>query len=476
MTLIGHRSNFEAASSGLERHYAGSNGFNAAHASPRVEGVSGYNRTVLENGVRVVTESISSVRSISIGVLVGCGSVQETPAQAGLSHLCEHLLFQGTSGRDALQIARQIDSAGGMVGAFTTRDYTCYHGSILDDYCYHALDLLGDVLLNSTFPERSLEREKHAILSEMARGQDVPEQRVDELVKGAAWAGHGLGRAIAGDAAAIARHTREDVIYFFHEHYTPQRIIIAAAGNLDHDDFVAQTRDSFWRLLGENLPAAVQAPEFHGGITLSEADFGQAYFALAIPAPPYADPMRYGVHLLNRVLGDGISSRLFRVLREERGLVYEIRSEYHAYRDAGMLTVEGSTAVECLPEVIEQVLATVGNLFRWTEPVDSEELWRAKTQIRSQHLVGSEDVHTRMCRLSTQELYFGGFLDARRVLADIDAVDLAALRGVASDYFAGEMRRAHLVVAGPVAGHAELRERLNGLMDGLRFESVKERG
>jgi predicted Zn-dependent peptidase len=405
-------------------------------------------------------------------VFVDCGSKDESAGEAGLAHLCEHLLFRGTSGRDALEIARQVDGFG-QVGGFTTRDYTCYFAATLDDYRYHALDLLGDVLLNSTFPNRSVLREKQAILSEIERSSDVPEQYVHDLAKRQAWRGSALGRSIAGNAETIARHTREDAIYFLQQHYTPDRIVVAAAGRLDHSDFAAQTRDAFWRLLGTSGSSPRECPPFHAGVTVEPINTAQAYFCLVMPAPCYADPERYVVHVVNRILGGGISSRLSRRLRDEAGLVYEVHSEYHAYRDAGMIAVEGSTSAEHLEEAVQLVLSTLADLLSWRDPVDAEELWRAKTHIRVQHLSSSEDTHTRMCRLATQELYLGGYLPAGEILARIDGVDLAGI-GRFCRHYLDDFAKAHLVVAGPVYEAPELLSKLSCLMNELAWRAEEE--
>jgi len=430
-----------------------------------------FGKTVLENGVRVITEAMDGVRSVSIGVMVDCGSKDEKADQAGLAHLCEHLLFQGTSARDALEIARQVDGFG-QVGGLTTRDYTCYFAATLDDYQFHALDLLGDVLLNPTFPADCVLREKRAVLAEIERSWDVPERYVHDLAKRRAWHGSALGRSIAGTADSIAQHTRENIIYFLQRHYTPERIIIAAAGHVGHEDFVAQTRDAFWRLLGPGDDPGLDTPQFHPGLTVECANSAQVYFCLVIPAPPYADAGRYLVHVLNRILGGGISSRLSRKLREDTGLVYEVSSEYHAYRAAGMISVEGSTSPDHLVEVTSAVLATMADLFAGVEPIDAEELWRAKTHIRIQHLTSSEDAHTRMCRLATQEMYFGRRLEASKVLAQIDAVELNRVSAFARDHVFRQLSKAHLVVVGPVRHESATRARLSDLLSQFRPNST----
>ncbi len=406
-------------------------------------------RTLLENGVQVVTESVPWARSVSMAVLCDCGSRDEGREESGLAHFCEHLMFQGTSSRRAAEIRTTIDNAGGQIGAFTTRDYTCYYASVMDDYCFHALDLLGDILLNSTFPERSVTREKSAILCEIQAGFDHPPHRAQELLKERLWPEHPLGRPIAGDGQAINDFTREDVIYFVHKHYSPDRIIIAAAGSLDHDDFVAQTRDCFWRLVGASRVFHSPPTVGDGKVQVSLCASNQAYFALGIPCVSYADPARYDMHTLNDLLGGGISSRLQNCLREERGVVYHVGSEYHAYRDAGALVIEGSTSPDNLAAAFELILDEVAALGNWTTPVDEEELCRTGTRIRGGHLMAGSNVHTRMTRLATQELYFGREVSEEQLLADLARVSLDSLRQIVRSTYREGLGRLCGIVVGP---------------------------
>jgi len=436
-----------------------------ATSNPDQAGRPAYAKTVLENGVRVVTESLDGVRSLAIGVIVDCGSKDERTGQAGLAHLCEHLVFQGTSGRTAIEIAQHADTFG-QVGGFTTRDYTCYYAVTLDDYQFHALDLLGDVLLNSTFPEHLVAAEKRAVLGEMERCWDMPERQVHDLAKRCAWRDSSLGRPVIGDANTLAQYTREDAIYFLQTHYTPDRIIVAAAGHLDHDDFAAQTRDAFWRLLGQRSATPLQVPAFHPGLTSEHLNSSQAYFCLVIPAPAYTAAERYAMHVLNRILGGGISSRLCSELREEAGLAGDVHSEYHAYRDAGMLSVEGSSSTGQLSETIAAVVRTMSSLFRGERPVDAAELWRAKMHLRVQHVASSEDTHTRMCRLGTQELYFGAHLDAGQVLGRIEELQGPAVNAMANRLYQ-PLSQAHLAVAGPNLNEPAVRDELTRLMNEL---------
>lgn len=408
-----------------------------------------YCRTTLENGLRVVTESMPSVRSIAIGFLVDAGPSNEPKNKSGLAHLVEHTMFNGTSSRNASQIARFMDEAGGSLGAFTTRDYTCYTATVLDDYRTYALDLMGDILLNSTFPKDKLEREKTAIINEIEASFDIPTKRVHALLKEFVWPNHSLGRSIAGRPDNVKALTREDIIYFVHENYLPNRIIISAVGNLDHEDFVAQVRDAFWRMLGQSLNTQHETPTFRSGVTTSHLPVSQVYFSIGFRSYPYSHQSRYVLHLINKILGGGLSSRLFHRLREEKGLVYDIGSEYHAYRDDGIIVVEGSTAPEYFQQVIALTLVELWQLFSNSEPINEEELWKAKMQIRSQHLISGEDTNTRMGRLTTQELYFGKFIPDSEVLHQIDNVDLQKIKEVCQYLFTKSLANLSIAVVGP---------------------------
>jgi predicted Zn-dependent peptidase len=428
-----------------------------------------YFKTILENGIRVVTESMSGHRSISMGILIDAGPSDEALEQSGLAHLVEHAVFCGTSSRNATQIARLMDEAGGHLGAFTARDFTCYSATVLDDYFTYALDLLGDVLLNSIFPPESLEREKTAIFREIESAGDMPSERAHDLLKGFAWSDHPLGRSIAGRPDTIKLMTREDVIYFVHEHYSPDRIIVAAAGNVDHEDFVAQVRDAFWRMIGNSLPIATTSPVFHPGVVLENMPVSQVYFSLGIRACPYADPGRYGMHVLNNILGGGISSRLFRRVRESQGLVYHISSEYHAYRDDGMLVVEGCSAPDNILQVLELVLDELWKLISAKEPVDEEELWKAKMHIRGQHLISGENTNTRMNRLASQELYFGRHIPDEDILAQIDEIQTQKLQSLANDILHGGFSQTAVAVVGPEDADHYQSSSINNLFEHYQY-------
>jgi len=412
-------------------------------------GENTYRRTTLENGIRVITEKMVGVRSISMGVLTEASPRAESPEESGLAHLVEHAMFQGTSNRDVMEISRLMDTAGGQMGAFTTRDYTFYAATVLDDYSTYALDLLGDILLNSTFPHQNLEREKGAILREIDARRDMPYDRVNALLKAFAWPDHPLGRPIAGRPETVTGLTRDDVIYFAHQYYLPDGMIVAAAGNVEHADFVAQVRDAFWRMLGEGQGLNGGLTEYRTGVTVEQMEVSQTYFCVGIRAVPYAHRHRYGLHVLNNLLGGGSSSRLFRRMREERGLVHLISSDYHAYSDDGVLVIQGSTAPEYLMRVLTLILVELEKLVTTDRPVDEEELWKAKMQIRGQHLIAAENTHTRMSRLTTQEFYFGRHIAAEEILAEIDAVDSQTIQQLAKEALIKPHHNLAIAVVGP---------------------------
>ncbi len=409
-----------------------------------------YRKTTLENGIRVITETMTGVRSVAIGIIIEAGPSDDPCDRSGLAHMVEHLIFQGTGSRDSMQIANLMDVGGGHMGGFTTRDYTCYFSTVLDDYYPYALDLLGDILLNSIFPEDDLEREKTAVLREIDAVNDAPDGYAHNLLKRSAWPNHPLGQSITGEPHTVQAITREDVIYFMHQNYTPDRIIVAAAGHIDHDDFTAQVRDALWRMLGENEPRETEAPVWETAVSLNHMPVSQTYFSIGIPAYDYTHPDRYSLHILNNLLGGGISSRLFQRIREQRGLVYNISSEYHAYKDAGMLIIEGATTPEYLLPVLGLTMVELGTLFSGADPVDPEELWRSQMQIRGQHLMAGEDTNTRMSRLATQELYFGHHIPADEIMRQIEAADCQTLQQTGETMLAG-LSKATTAVVGPEA-------------------------
>lgn len=417
-----------------------------------------FAQTTLENGIRIVSESLPHTRSIALGILFEVSPRNEPPQKQGIAHLAEHLFFQGTSSRSSHEMALFMDRAGGNIGAFTTRDYTFFGASILDDHLPYALELFGDALLNAIFPQENLEREKQSILAEIARSQDDPQTRAHDLLKQTIWGTHPLGRPIAGTAESVKGCTREDLIYFVHENYLPDRMIIAAAGNLIHEDLVAQVRDAFWRMIGESarVPKA-QLPTHCSDLVIENRPFQQMYFSLGIPALPYQDDDRLALHLLSHILGSGLSSRLYRRLREELGLVYYIGTEYHAYREAGLLVIEGSTPAEHFETVIAEILQILRDLQTGDVPIDEEELNTAQMNLRGHHLLESEHSYVQMSRLATQMHYFGQKIASEDILNGFMKYSVKDLNQFAEIYLNSHLKNIAIAAVGPCED-AEARE------------------
>ncbi|BDD89432.1 M16 family metallopeptidase [Desulfofustis limnaeus] len=403
----------------------------------------------LENGIRVVTEALPGSRSLAVGIMIRTGPRDQGPDQEGLAHLVEHALFQGTSSRSSLDIARMIDTMGGRVNAFTGRDYTCFSGLVMDDHRTYVFDLLSDILLNSIFPEDKLMKEKQVIISEQEMAADLPVEQALAGLKSTIWQNHPLGSKIEGSAESISRLTREDVIYFLHSNYLPDRVIVACAGNLEHEDIVAQVRDCFWRMTGSSVPLTYGSAHFNSGFVRHHHGGNHAYFAVGIEAPAYAWPERYCIHLLNTALGGGMSSRLYRTLREERGVVYDIHSEYHAYMDGGALVICGSCRPDRVFSVVDEIIEISGSLVTAAQPMAEEELWQAKLYTVGQYHIDSEDPYTRMSRLLTQLFYFSRVVGVEEIIAGLEGATTAAISRVSGDYFQSFSKKVAACVVGP---------------------------
>jgi predicted Zn-dependent peptidase len=403
----------------------------------------------LENGIRVVTEAIPGSRSVAVGIMIGTGPRDESSRQSGLAHLVEHMLFLGTSNRSSVDISRIIDTMGGRVSAFTGRDYTCFSGFVMDDHRTYILDLFSDILLNSIFPEDKLTNEKQVIINEQHMAGDQPGGQALATLKSVMWPDQPLGCRIEGSPESIASLSREDVIYFLHSHYLPDRMIIAFAGNLEHEDIVAQVRDCFWRLTGQSVLQTAPEASFRKGFVRQGYGGSQAYFAVGVKAPPYIWPDRYSIHLLNTALGGGMSSRLYRSLREERGLVYDVHSEYHSYIDGGALVISGSCRPDSVFSVVDEVIEISQALLTATAPMDEEELWQAKLYNIGQYHVDSEDPFVRMSRLLTQAFYFGRIVAPQEIISGLETATTASLAEVSGDYFRDYSENVAACVVGP---------------------------
>ena len=419
--------------------------------------------TRLDNGVRVITEHIPHIGSAGISVLVDAGPQDEAPGQSGLAHLCEHALFLGTPLRDSTQLAQLIDTAGGQLGAFTAPDYTCFYAHVLDEYVSYALDLLGDILVASSFPEAAMNREKDVVCQEILQYQDSPNHLVLESLKNLMWPGDTLANSITGSVEDVQKLTRSDVIEFISRNYTPDRIIVAAAGAVEHESIVEQTQDAFWTLRGRS-PARAESPVAPvGGVRVTPLNTNQCTFNIAIPLPAYASEERHALHVVNNAIGGGMSSRFYQSLREKTGMSYSISSDVLAYRRAGMLVVEGATSPENLLASLQLILFELTSFAVGQNPIGEEELWKSKMQVRGQSRLAADIIPNRVARLATQNFHFQTSMSADRILEEIDSVTLEDVQNIATDVMLPSLKHLAISVVGPVAEDGSVCDELNGL-------------
>ena len=376
--------------------------------------------TRLPNGIRVLSERLPDATSVTAGIWVENGSRYEPDEQAGISHFLEHLFFKGTERRTAAQIAEEIDSVGGVLNAFTGKEYTCYYAKVLREHLPLALDLLADIFTHSLFAADEIERERSVVLQEISQVEDTPDDYVHELFTLAFWPGHPLARPIAGTVETVSRLGRGDFLRFLADRYRPDRVLVAAAGNLAHEELVAVAERHFSGLGGSAPVVEKGPPAARAGLDLHAKDLEQVHLCLGTPGVAQADVDRYAAHLLNVALGGGMSSRLFQEIRERRGKAYSVYSFLSSYLDAGYLGVYVGTSAEWTREVVEVICAEIRRLLR--EGLAPGELARAQTQMKGSMLLGLETSDSRMSRIAKNEIYFGRDVPLEEVAAGIDAV------------------------------------------------------
>lgn len=415
-----------------------------------------YQKTRLSNGLRVITESIPHVRSASIGVWVGAGSCWETPANMGISHLIEHMLFKGTRNRTARQIAQAIDGRGGNLNAFTSKEHTCYYAKVLDEHLPVAVDVLADMVLHSLLDPGDLDKEKGVILEEIKMYEDVPDDVVHDLFASAMWSGHALGRPIVGTEETVRGFSRDEILAYYASHYIPENIVVAAAGNLQHEHVVELIEKSF-RDLGPSEPTIREWPvapdDPYAPRALVRVKEGEQIHLVAGMKGLHQDhPLLFALHLLNTVLGGGTSSRLFQEIREERGLAYSVYSYQSSYKNAGNFAVYAG----CSQSQTAQVLDLIYSIFRdmGEHGITEDELERAKEQLKGEIMLGLESTNGRMTRLGRGELTLGRVLSPDDVIARIDEVTLGQVADLAKVLFLGEPRI--LSAVGPLAEPVDL--------------------
>ena len=391
-------------------------------------------RTVLPNGLIILTERMDHLRSVAMGVWIKSGSRCEPAEINGISHFVEHMLFKGTRSRSAQAIAREMDSIGGNLDAFTGKETICFNVKSLADHVPIALDVLSDLVLNPIFAASDIERERGVILEEIKIDEDNPDVLVHELFTQSFWKDHPLGWPILGTTRTVAGLDQDKLFNYHNDRFHAGNMVFSAAGNLDHDKFAESIASRFSNFTSGTALNELAAPEASARIVLrNKKSLEQVQICLGVPAPPITDENRYATLILNTVLGGGMSSRLFQTIREERGLAYSIYSDLSPYRDTGTLCVYAGTSSANALQVVDLTLAEFARLKQ--EPLAEEELTRAKDQVKGNILLGLESSNARMANLARQEMYFKHFFTVEEVIARIDEVQAAQVQAMAQRLF-----------------------------------------
>ena len=416
----------------------------------------GYRKSVLPNGIRVLTERIPHVRSVAVGVWVETGSRHEPGARAGVSHFIEHLVFKGTESRTAEEVARAVDSVGGQMDAFTTKEHTCFYVTVLDRHLPLAADLLSDILLHPLFAADDIEREKSVVLQEFRMVEDTPDDLIHDLFAERVWEGHPLGRPILGDKKIIKGLGRETILSHFVEEYSPARITIAAAGRLAHEQLVDLLGNRFLDFHRDSPPRGGTPPTAMTRVAAIDKSLEQVHFVLGGAGLRQDAPERHALYLLNTILGGSMSSRLFQEVRERQGLVYSIYSGNAAFRDSGLFYIYAGTEPERFPTVLKLVLEELRKLRR--EGVTPDELRRAKEHLKGSLMLSLESTSSRMTRIAKQELYFGQSFSLDEILVAVDQVGTEEIMAVIDQLFG--KAQLSLVALGPVPAGSVAQDQL----------------
>ena len=407
-------------------------------------------RTELPGGLRVLTETMPGVLSATLGIWVGVGSRDESPAVAGSSHFLEHLLFKGTTTRNALEIATAMDAVGGEMNAFTAKEHTCFYANVLASDLPLAVTLLSDLVTEARNTAADLESERTVVLEEIAMRDDEPSDAVHDLFSETLFGDTPLGRSVLGTVESIEGLTRDDVDGWYRGRYTMPSIVVTAAGRVDHQQVLALVTAAFAdRLGGGARPAPLRVGE--GSLARPAGTTGlihrrteQTHLLLGTPAMGRLDERRYAGAVLDAAVGGGMSSRLFQEIREKRGLVYSVGSALSHYAGAGTFSVYAGCSKKRVPEVLRLIRSELDRVA--AEGITPEEVARGRGQLKGGLVLGLEDTGSRMSRLGKSELSYGEYLPVREVLARLDAVDEEQVRSVADELFNQETC---LAVVGP---------------------------
>jgi predicted Zn-dependent peptidase len=382
----------------------------------------------LDNGLPVVMEPFNNVRSVAIGIWVKVGSRYETAEQNGISHFLEHMFFKGTKRRTAKDIAVEIDSVGGDLNAFTSRENTAFYVKVLDEYVEKGVDLLTDIFLNSTFPEDEIEKEKKIVREEIKMVEDTPDDYIHDLFIQTVWGHEGLGQSILGRRETVASFTRDDVVSHIRRYYGTKDIVISCAGNFDPGTLVKLLSRRFGGLRHGSEPKRGEVQAFQRGMKVYLKDLSEAHLCLGVPSLSQTSDERYALYVLNTILGAGVSSRLFQEIREKRGLAYSVYSFTSSYDDTGLWGVYAGVSRKKIREVAELI---VEEMIGLPDTLTEVELDRAKKHLKGNLILGLESTNSRMNNIARQEIYFGRYMSPDEIISSVDEVSIVQIRALA---------------------------------------------
>lgn len=405
--------------------------------------------TRFDNGLRLVTERMDGILSATIGIYVARGSRHELQDQCGIAHFLEHMAFKGTKSRSALDIVEAIENRGGYMNAFTSKEMTAYYTRMLGEDVPMAMEILTDVILNSSFDGKEIETERGVILQEIGMYNDTPDEIIFDWLTEACYPDQAIGRPILGRPDDVRAYKADDFREFIAHNYGPENLVIVAAGHVDHDALEKQIRESLIHVSYQSSHEK-QLPEFQSGQMRVEKALEQAHIAMAMPAPSLHDDDFYTAQILANILGGGMSSRLFQNIREQRGLCYSIFASHHGMGDHGQFMIYAGTSADGIDELMEQ---TALELKRFSSTLREEELQRSKVQMRAGSVMALENVSSRVNRMANQMIYFDKLIDIQDSLAKIDAITIDDIAKMADAYLT---QTPQMVLYGPIAKARDL--------------------
>jgi predicted Zn-dependent peptidase len=403
-------------------------------------------KTLLSNGVRILSQRMPHVQSVSMGVWVNIGSRDETDAENGLSHFIEHMMFKGTQKRSAFEIAKAFDAIGGYTNAFTSMENTCYHAKVMANHLDTMSEILTDIFLNSLFDEAEIEKERPVIFQEIGMLEDTPDEYVHQLAARSFWGDNPLGRSILGTHDNILQFDSKNIRSFFERLYQPDRIVVTAVGNIEHDHLVDLARPAFEAIPSGNPIQARDIPQGHFHVGIHPKDLEQVHICLNARGLATTDPRRFVASLMNTILGGNMSSRLFQQIREQRGLAYSVYSFFSSFVDTGMSGAYAGVDPVNAYETVEIILNTLQDLK--DSPVTDDELLHAKEFTKGNLLMASESNENQMARLAQGEFHFGRYTPLQEILDGIDRVTPADIRMLSEEIF--HKKQMTLTLHGPV--------------------------